>query len=118
MFDLFSAQFEFFINSKRKGRQTLYGRAFTVLIFLTSLIFFITLIIRLNNNTIIPKIIEITNIDNNVNQYTFDRSPLSFSLQLQDKMADLDSFSEYVQLQVAATDRSTGQSKFLELENC
>lgn len=80
MIDLFSAQFEFFINKRRNGRHTVYGKILSILIGVASCSFFLYLLIKLEKNDILPKIVELTTLEDEVNDFHYSYSPISFEL--------------------------------------
>lgn len=85
MIDLFSSQFKFFIGEKRNGRHTVYGKVFSVIVLLLSISFLIFMIVKLTDNNMLPKIIQITDIDENKNEIIFDKSPISFTVKINRK---------------------------------
>lgn len=89
MIDLFSSKFEFFQGKKRNGRTTLYGKMLSLLIILISLSFFSVLLIKLFENDMLPKIVKITDLDENEsNKMVFDVSPISFSVFINKKQIE------------------------------
>lgn len=78
MIDLFSSQFEFFIGHKRNGRHTLYGKLLSIIIVMLSLSFLIVMTVKLGNNDLLPKIVQITETEKGKNRFEFDKSLISF----------------------------------------
>lgn len=82
MIDLFSSQFEFFINKRRNGRHTIYGKILSILIGLVSFSYLIYMCYKLNNNKMLPKIVEVTSLNTEFNEFQYNYSPISFDLEI------------------------------------
>lgn len=85
MIDLFSSQFEFFINKKRNGRHTIYGKTISILIGIVSCSYLLYMCIKLRNNEILPKIVELTTLNDEFNTFHYEKSPISIDLTINDK---------------------------------
>lgn len=85
MIDHFSSQFEFFIDKRRIGRETIYGKILTTIIATVSLLYMIYLGIQLKNNEILPKIVDLTTLNEEFNIYKYEYSPVSFDIMINGK---------------------------------
>lgn len=85
MIDLFSSQFEFFINKRRNGRHTMYGKVLSILIGVASCSYLLYMSLKLHNNEMLPKIVELTTLNDEFNTFEYQQSPISFDLQINDK---------------------------------
>lgn len=75
--DLFSQQFHFSINGRRRGKKTIVGKIATIVIALGGLGYLMFLMINYFENNFLPKITETTKINTRINEFKFDRSPFS-----------------------------------------
>lgn len=72
MVDLFSSQFEFYINKKRNGRHTICGKVLSILIGAVSCSYLLYMLLKLHNNEMLPKIVELTTLNDEYNIFDYE----------------------------------------------
>lgn len=81
MIDLFSSQFQFSIQKRRNGRETIIGKLLSTIILVISISYLVYLSLKLSNNELLPKIVEYSRKENISTVFEYDYSPISIEIK-------------------------------------